>query len=329
MFCVKSILCQAKNKCKTIVFPEAGFSERIVTAGKILAKKQLVKVVFIGDESALILRYKNLKGITIINPKTSSHHDRFVKEFYEIRKSKGITLEQADALMLDPFYFATMLVHMNFADGMVGGVEVPTARNLKPALQIIKAKKQNLICCSCFLFYGKNRVTKNQPFFVSDAGLVEFPNSVELESIASMTAKFCKNLFKINPRVAFLSYSTNGSASSDSITTVKNACELFKAKNTFFADGEVQLDTALLPQIAKIKLPKSHLTATPANVLIFPDINAGNIAYKSIQHFGGLKVIGPIVLGLNKPVNDLSRSSTVNEIINMACLTSIQSEKGE
>lgn len=324
----KYLLKKAKALDKTIVFPEASFSERIVKAGKIIAKKRLAKVVFIGDESAMILRYKKLKDITIINPKFSNLTEKFAEVLYELRKSKGLTKDQAKNLILDPFYFSTMMVHLGYADGMVGGAEVSTKTNLKPSLQIIKGKNNQKVC-SGFLFYGKSKLLQNQPFVLGDAGLCEFPSEEELCQIGLNLCDFAKNL-QIEPRVAFLSYSTNGSASSDAVEKVRNAANLFKNKSAYFCEGEVQLDAALVPSVAKTKLKNSYLSNKPANILVMPDINAGNITYKAIQRFSKLNAIGPIVMGLNKPVNDLSRGCNVKDIIMLTAITVLQCEnKGE
>lgn len=318
----KYLIKKAKLNKKTIVFPEACFSERIVIAGKIIAKKNIANVIFIGDESALILRYKNLKNITVINPKTSSLTEKFAESLFELRKNKGLTLEEAKNLVLDPFYFSTMLVYEGYADGMVGGAEVSTKTNLKPALQIIKGKNgQNV--CSGFLFYGKCKLTNNQPFILGDAGLNEFPGEIELANIGKSLCDFAIDM-NIEPRVAFLSYSTNGSAESDSVIKVRNACNLFKKDNNVLCEGEVQLDTALVKSVAKTKLDDSYLTNQSANVLVMPDINAGNITYKAIQRFSSLNAIGPIVMGLNKPVNDLSRGCTIKDIIMLTAVTALQ-----
>lgn len=327
MFNEKLLISKAKQMQKTIVFPEASFSDRIVKAGKYIAKKKIAKVIFIGDESALILRYKKLNGIEVVNPKTSSLTYKIAESLYELRKDKGITIDEAKELALDPFYFATMLVKLGVADGMIGGAEVSTKRNLKPALQLIKGKNGKKVC-SGFLFYGKCKLTDNQPFILGDAGLNEFPNEQELAEIGENLCEFA-NLLNIEPRVAFLSYSTNGSAESDSVSKVRNATNLFKQNNNVLCEGEVQFDTALVKEVAKTKFKDSYLTKQSANILVMPDINAGNITYKAIQRFSKLNAIGPIILGLNKPVNDLSRGCTVKDIIMLTAITAIQCENNK
>ena len=318
----KFLIKEAQKKKKTIVFPEADFSPRIIEATKIILKKKIANVILIGDESSLVLKYGNLKNVQIINPKTSELTKQFADIFYELRKNKGITKEIANEKMLDAFYFSTMLVKEGYADGMVGGAEVSTAKNLKPSLEIIKGKDG--LVSSCFLFFGKNKFTKNKPFFLSDAGLIEEPTSQELTKIAKQTVDSAVKFINLIPKVAFLSYSTKGSAQSESINTVRQASEIFVKENpTIIADGELQLDSALIPSVCMKKAPNS-IVKGEANVLIVPNINAGNIVYKAIQYFGGLNAIGPIIQGLNKPVNDLSRGCNVKDIVILTAVTAIQ-----
>ena len=318
----KFLIKEAQKKKKTIVFPEADFSPRIIEATKIILKKKIANVILIGDESSLVLKYGNLKNVQIINPKTSELTKQFADIFYELRKNKGITKEIANEKMLDAFYFSTMLVKEGYADGMVGGAEVSTAKNLKPSLEIIKGKDG--LVSSCFLFFGKNKFTKNKPFFLSDAGLIEEPTSPELTKIAKQTVDSAVKFINLIPKVAFLSYSTKGSAQSESINTVRQASEIFVKENpTIIADGELQLDSALIPSVCIKKAPNS-IVKGEANVLIVPNINAGNIVYKAIQYFGGLNAIGPIIQGLNKPVNDLSRGCNVKDIVILTAVTAIQ-----
>lgn len=320
----KLLITKAKEKFKTIVYPEADFSPRIIEATKIVAKNKIANVILIGDESSLVLKYGKLDNMQVINPKTSELTNVLAEKFYELRKNKGISLEEANEKMLDPFYFSTMLVQAGYADGMVGGAEVSTARNLKPALEVIKGKSG--LVSSCFMFYGKNKFMKNRPFFLADAGLVENPTSEGLAEIASQTVKSANDFIGLNPKLAFLSYSSKGSAKGESIDKVRIACEIFKSKNpNILADGELQLDASLVPEVAKRKAPNSEIKGE-ANILLVPDINAGNIVYKAIQYFGGLNAIGPITQGFNKPINDLSRGCNVKDIIILTAITAIQCE---
>lgn len=320
----KSLICRAKKQGKTIVFPEAAFSDRIIKAAKIVTKNKIAKVILIADESALAMRFNNLKDITIISPKSSTMTKQLAQELYLLRQHKGMTLEDAEKLILDPFYFATMLVKQGIADGMVAGAEVPTATTLRPALQIIGAKDG--FASSCFMFIGKHKKVA-LPLFVSDAGLCEDPTPQQLCMIAKQTADTMTSLLDLEPKISFLSYSTKGSASSALVKKVSDGFELFNQKYPkYICDGELQLDSSLVPTVAENKCPQSILKGS-ANALIVPDLNSGNILYKAIQYFGSLTAIGPIVQGLNKPVNDLSRGCSVEDIVLLTALTVLQCKK--
>lgn len=324
----KQILKQAKALHKTLAFPEAAFSVRVVEACKILAKKRIAKVVLIGDESALMVRHKKLDDCVMINPKTSVHSETLAKELYELRKSKGMTLEEASKLILDPFYFANMLLHQGLVDGVIGGAETATATVLRPALQIIKAKEAGELISSCFVLTGKNKMMgKNKAMLLADCGLVISPNSEELAQIASATIQTSLQLGLNEPKVAFLSFSTLGSANSPEVEKVQKAVALTREKYpSLQIDGELQIDAALVPSVAETKAPKSSV-AGQANILIFPDLQSGNIAYKAMQRFGSLQAYGPIIQNFRKPVNDLSRGCTVDEIVIAAAITALQSQE--
>lgn len=320
---IKYLINKAKSNKKTIIFPESGFSERIVTAGKIIAKKGIANVVFVGDESALSLRIKDkdLKNIAIYNPKTCNFLDSLVEIVVEKRKHKGVTQEDAKKLLEDPIYFAVTLVEAGYADGMVCGAEVSTANTLRPALQIIKSKEG--IVSSYFLFVGKNNVT-DSTFMMGDCAVIENPTFEEQTAIAELMLEENKNLGLFDPRFAFLSYSTKGSAKSENITKVQEAYKLFKKRNpNVYVVGEVQLDASIKESVAKTKMPNEKFMG-PANMFVMPNIEAGNIGYKLVQYFGGIQAIGPITMGFNKPVNDLSRGCTVDDIILVTAITSLQ-----
>lgn len=319
----KQLLKLAKRKNKTIVFPEAGFSDRIIEASQILAHKKICKVILLADESALLLRFKKLSGVTIINPKTSDLKDKFVEILLQKRQHKGLTRQQAEILVEEPFYFATLLVEQGYADGVVAGAEVSTAQTLRPALEVVKSKDK--IASSCFCFVGKHK-NFDLPIFLADGGLCPNPNASELALIAKQTVQTMKTIFPhIEPKVAFLSYSTKGSANGELIEKIKNAQNIFSNENpTILNDGELQLDSALVPRVSKTKCPESNIQGR-ANILIVPDLNCGNILYKAIQYFGNLTAIGPIVQGLNKPVNDLSRGCVIEDILLLTAVTILQS----
>ena len=328
MFKIEKLIENAKKKQKTIVFPEVSFSDRTVEAVKILQKKKIVKVLLVGDASALSLRDKCFEKFDIVNPVTFPDRDKLVKALYEKRKEKGLTMEQADELEKDPYYFATLLVECGYADGMVAGAEASTATTVRPALQIIKAKNKKDPVSSCFLMYGKNKFLKNEALVLSDCGVLENPDADTLASIASQSVKSAQ-AFGLEPRVAFLSYSSKGSAKSDAVDKVRTAYEKFKKKEKdIICDGELQFDAAMVPSVAETKAKDSPLKGN-ANVLIYPDLQAGNICYKTMQYVGGLNAIGPILQGLKKPVNDLSRGCSVNDIVVVSAITALQCEDKE
>lgn len=319
---LKSILAEAKKRDKVIVFPEAGFSDRIIKAAEFLNSKKIAKVVLLGDESALVLRYKNLKGMTIINPRTSDIGDELVKVLYQKRKSKGMTVEEAENLVSDPIVFGALLVETGFADCMVAGAETTSSKVIKTALQIVGVKNKGEIASSFILIQGKNKyMPKGGELLLADVGLNINPTAEEIAIIASQTARSAESLFEIAPKVALLSYSTNGSAGGESAEKMRDAAKILKAENhNFLVDGEMQLDSALIPNVCKLKYPNSNMQGD-ANVLIFPDLQSGNIAYKAIERFGNLRAVGPIIQGLNKPINDLSRGASVEDIIFTSALT--------
>ncbi len=328
MFKIKNLIKEAKLKQKTIVFPEVSFSDRTLEAVKILQKKKICKVLLVGDASALIIRDKSLEKFEIVNPVTFPDREKLVKALYEKRKEKGLSMEQADELEKDPYYFATLLVECGYADGMVAGAEASTATTVKPALQIIKSKNKKPVS-SCFLVYGDNKFLDGKALILSDCGVIEKPDADTLCAIAESSLKSAQQ-FKIGtPKVAFLSYSSKGSAKSEDVTKMQEAYEKFhKKEKDVIADGELQFDAAMVPKVAEHKAPKSPLKGD-ANVLIFPDINAGNICYKTMQYIGGLNAIGPILQNLKKPVNDLSRGCNVNDIVVLSAITCLQCEDKE
>lgn len=324
---IKELYKRAKRAQRTIVFPEAGFSDRTLEAVKIIKKKRLAKPILIGDESALAIRDKSLVNFNIINPKTFEGTAELVKVLYQKRKDKGMSKDEAEKLVLDPYYFATLLVEAGYADGMVAGAEAASARVMKPALQIIKAKKKGALVSSCFFMYGKNDFLGDKPLILGDCAVIPNPSADELVQIAKDSVATFNSLGLGEGKVAFLSYSTKGSAESDTVSKVRTASAKFKKEN-ICSDGELQLDAALRPRVAQIKCPDSPIEGD-ANILIMPNLEAGNITYKAIQYFGGLNAVGPIMQGLKKPVNDLSRGCSVEDIITMTVITSLQCEKEE
>ena len=318
---IKEFLIQkAIKKQKTIIFPEANFSDRIQNAGVIIAQKGIAKVVFVGDEN-LCQKFKNQPNILVVNPQNFEKIEDITNIIFEKRKNKGLSLQEAKDFSLDSIYFANAYVLLGLADGIVCGAEVSTAKTLKPALQLIKGKSG--LVSSYFLFVGKNKVT-DDVFIMGDCAVVENPNAEELATIAKLMLEECQKMNLLTPRFAFLSYSTNGSAKSEVAQKVKDAYKIFKQKNpNIYAMGEVQFDACTKANVAKTNMPDFDFVA-PANVFVMPNIEAGNIGYKMVQYFGGLEAIGPITLGFNRPVNDLSRGCTVEDIIMVTAITCIQ-----
>ena len=322
MFNTKKLFARAKAKNKSIVFPEAGFSDRVLQAVKYLKKKNICKPILIGDESNLVIRDKSLVNFTIMNPKTSPLKNKISKHIFSKLKDSGTTLEEAEKLATDPYYFATVLVDMDIADGMVCGAETSTANTIRPALKIIKPAKKDGLVSSSVLLFGKNKFLKGKDLLLADCGVIINPSSEQLSIIASQTADTAKLLEIDTPKLAFLSFSTHGSAKSEDVDKVRKAYELF-SKPGVVCDGELQFDAAMRPEVAMIKAPKS-LIKGDANILIFPDLNSGNICYKAMQSVGSLQAIGPILQGLKKPVNDVSRGCTVEEIVIISAITVLQ-----
>lgn len=321
----KELLQKAKRKNCTIVFPEAEFSERILLACLQIVKLKLANVVLIGNKEKIEKIIKqNISKFTIIDPLNTPLFNELTNVIYNARKHKGLTQEQATELCKDPIYFANAYVSAGYADGIVCGAEVSTAKTLKPALQIIKSKSG--LVSSCFLFVGKNNVTDNL-FLMGDCGVIENPTAEQECIIAENMLNVFNELGLSNPKLAFLSYSTLGSANSESTQKVKEACNLFKQKHSNInAVGEVQFDASVKQSVAKVKMPNEEFIK-PANVFIMPNIDAGNICYKVTQYFGSFKAIGPITSGFNKPVNDLSRGCSVEDIILLTAITCLQVNK--
>lgn len=318
---------KAKELQKTIVFPEAGFSDRTIEAIKIIQKKGIAKPVLIGDESALVLRDKSLIDYQIINPQTFQNKNEIINALHEKRKEKGMSREEAEKLALDPYYFSTLLVDLGFADGMVAGAEASTANTVRPALQVIKAKKKGGVVSSCFIMFGNNKFLKDKCIIIADCGVLMHPNEDELYQIACQSVETYRSLGLTSPKVAFLSFSSKGSANDESLEPIRKAYQKFK-KTGIPCDGELQFDAAMVERVARQKCPDSPLKGD-ANILIFPDLNSGNICYKAMQYIGGLNAIGPILQGLKKPVNDLSRGCSVEDIVTVTAVTVLQSVSKE
>ena len=321
MMDVKKILLEkAKEKLVTVVVPEAD-DERVVKAAEIILKEKIAKPILIGENDEKIkenIKKLNvdLKDTEIITPNNFKEKENFAEELYNLRKHKGLTLEQAKKLLDDQFYLGIMMLHLGKADAMTGTCVYPTAALMRPALQIIKTKKDVSTVCGVSIMMDKKF---DKVFFVSDADLNIDPNTEQLADIAINTAKVAEKL-GIKPIVALLSASTKGSVDHPNMQKIKDAVEIVKKKNPkLIIDGELQLDAAILEKGWKNKCPQSPVKGE-ANCLIFPDINSANTGLKIWMEFGDVQYIGPLNMGMRKPVNDLGRTFKPEDIANTIML---------
>ncbi|MBU2523782.1 phosphate acetyltransferase [Patescibacteria group bacterium] len=319
---------KARKNPARIVFPE-GFEERVIQAVAKIVKEKTAKPIVIGNLSDIKKKAKKLgialdfiKKIEIIDIKKSPELvKKFADEFFRLRNHKGVTKAQAKKIIQDINYFGTMMVHLGLADGMISGTTYSTAETIRPALQIIKTKEKFHKVSGMFIMIHKKRL-----MLFADAAININPNSYDLANIAIDTAENAKK-FRIKPRIAMLSFSTAGSAKHPMAAKVKEATAIIKDKRPdLIVDGEMQVDAALIPRVSLKKYPKSIVPGN-ANILIFPDLNSGNIAYKLVERLGEAKAIGPILQGLGKPINDLSRGCKYQDIVNLAAITTLEANE--
>ncbi|MFD1172529.1 phosphate acetyltransferase [Oceanobacillus picturae] len=305
---------------KSIVFPE-GTDERILTAASQLGAEGVLKPILIGERAAVKQKAEeagvDVSTSTIIDPNDFPEFDLMVETFVERRKGKA-TKEDAQKILLDENYFGTMLVYMNQADGLVSGAAHSTADTVRPALQIIKTKEGIKKTSGVFIM-----VRDEEKYVFADCAINITPDSQDLAEIAVESAETAK-LFDVDPRVAMLSFSTKGSAKSPETEKVTEALQVAKEKNpSLVIDGEFQFDAAFVPSVASKKAPDAEIQGD-ANVFVFPSLEAGNIGYKIAQRLGGMEAVGPILQGLNKPVNDLSRGCSSDDVYKLALITAAQ-----
>ncbi len=319
---------KAKSNIKTIVLPEAN-DIRTLKATETALKEKYAKIILIGNEDEILKIAKtnniNIDEAEIINPETSEYREEFIHTFYELRKEKGMTEEKARELMLDSVYFGMMMVKQGKADGLVSGAIHSTSDTLRPALQILKTKPGTKLVSAFFVMCVPNcEYGENGTFVFADSGLNENPTADELSEIAISSSKSFEELVGKPSHVAMLSYSTYGSAKSELTDKVVEATKLVKEKMPEMSvDGELQLDAAIVPEVAKSKAPGSPV-AGKANTLIFPDLNTGNIAYKLVQRLAKAEAYGPLCQGIAKPVNDLSRGCSADDIAGVIAITCVQ-----
>ena len=311
-----------KKAPKTIVFTE-GTDPRILEASARLLSGTFLKPILVGNEKEVYAAAEkvgfNIRGAEIVDPENYAEMDAMVEKMVELRKGK-MTADECRAMLKKGNYFGTMLVKMGKADCLLGGATYSTADTVRPALQLIKTKPGNKIVSSCFIMVRPAASGENEVLAMADCAINIDPNEDELVEIATETVK-CGRIFGIDPKVAFLSYSTKGSGKGETVDKMRNACEKAKAAMPDVpVDGEMQFDAASSPVVARTK----HLdegVGGHANTFIFPDINAGNIGYKIAQRLGNFDAYGPILLGLNAPINDLSRGCNAQEVYSMAIIT--------
>ena len=321
---IDEVIAKAKMANKTIVLPE-GNDNRVLEAARSLTDEKIAKVILLGNEEEIKAKGINLEGIKVINPEKSEKLNEYANLFYELRKEKGISQEDALKMAKDPNYFATLMVKNGDADGMVSGAIHSTADTVRPALQIVKSARKDMNVSS-FFFMNKGDKT----FIFADCAITPNPTDQELANIAMQAAQTAVQ-FGIKPDIAMLSYSSYGSGKGEAIEKVQRAVKIAKemAMSDEFKslgikiDGELQADAALVEKVAALKAPNSDV-AGHAKVLIFPDLNAGNIAYKLVQRLGEYEAYGPVLQGLRAPINDLSRGCSARDIVCTVALTAVQ-----
>lgn len=308
---IENIYRLAKANIKKIILPETNDS-RIQAAAKIINDQKIAEVILV--DSDYISQNQDL-------------YQKFSQDYFLLRQAKGMTEDEAKKIILNPLYFSTMMVKVGLADGMVAGATTTTQETFRPALQIVKAKPGQSIVSSFFIMESPNKnFGDNGVFIFSDCGLNIDPNADELAQIAIQSAHSFKQLIGSEPKIAMLSYSTNGSGSGESVDKVKNATAIVKQlAPDLNIEGETQVDAALVPEVSLKKNPQSKIKGQ-SNILIFPNLDSGNIGYKLVERLGLAKAFGPVTQGIAKPINDLSRGCNVEDIVTTVAITSVQSQ---
>lgn len=329
---IENIKQRARKEIKTIVLPEAN-DIRVLEATEQVTKEKYANIILIGNKDEVEKKAReneiDISEAEIVDPSNSEKYDEYVNLLYELRKNKGMTIEKAQELVKAPVYYGMIMLkdENSKADGLVSGAAHSTSDTLRPALQILKTAPGTKLVSAFFVMevpnceYGENGI-----FIFGDSGLNENPDAEQLSEIAISSSKSFRNLVGEEPKVAMLSYSTYGSAKSELTEKVIEATKKVKEKEPeILVDGELQLDAAIVPEIAKMKAPGSPINGE-ANVLIFPDLNTGNISYKLVQRLGKAEAYGPLCQGIAKPVNDLSRGCSSKDIAGVVAITAVQAQ---
>lgn len=325
---IEKIRAKARTINKTVVLAE-GTEERTVKAAGIITREKIANIILLGDETevnAVASKVDaNLAGVTIINPEKSADYAPFVDELMELRKKKGLSKEDAEKLIKNVLYYGTMMVYKNKADAMLAGAQNTTGDVLRPALQIVKTAPGISTVSGAFIMVTDRKEYGDDGILLfADCAVNSNPTAEQLAEIAYCTAKTAKNLLDMEPRIGMLSFSTKGSAEHELIDKVVQATKIARERYPeLIIDGEFQVDAAIVPKVGASKAPGSAV-AGKCNILIFPDLQAGNIGYKLVQRFAGAQAFGPILQGIAKPINDLSRGCSVDDIVNTTAILACQ-----